>query len=99
MSDTDLCFATLTETSDRIRKRELSPVELLRAQLERIDARNPTLHAYLNVLADSALRTAGYHSAPADRETVAITFLLAAVELLTPELSQAGRARLFLRDE
>jgi len=50
-------------------------------------------------LADSALRTAGYHSAPADRETVAITFLLAAVELLTPELSQAGRARLFLRDE
>jgi len=50
-------------------------------------------------LALIALRTAGYHSAPADRETVAITFLLAAVELLTPELSQAGRARLFLRDE
>jgi len=47
-------------------------------QIEQLTARK---------LADSALRTAGYHSAPADRETVAITFLLAAVELLTPELA------------
>ena len=54
MSDADL-FATLTETHGRLRRRELSPVELTRAQLARIDARNPALHAYLTVLAESAL--------------------------------------------
>ncbi len=57
MSEPDL-FATLTETSERIQRRELSPVELTRAQLARIDARNPALHAYLVVLADSALEEA-----------------------------------------
>jgi amidase len=55
MNDADLCFATLTETSQRLRSRELSPVELARTQLARIDARNPELHAYLVVLAESAL--------------------------------------------
>lgn len=58
MSDTDLCFETLTATGERIRKRELSPVELVRAQLARIEARNPALHAYLTVLAESALAEA-----------------------------------------
>jgi len=57
MSDADL-FATLTETHRRLVRRELSPVELVRAQLERIDARNPALHAYLVVLAESALEEA-----------------------------------------
>ncbi|MGH7289751.1 MAG: amidase family protein, partial [Myxococcota bacterium] len=55
MIDADLCFATLTETSQRLRSRELSPVELARTQLARIEARNPELHAYLGVLAESAL--------------------------------------------
>src|SRR5262245_17904895 len=57
MSDVDL-FATLTETHQRLRRRELSPVELVRAQLARIEARNPALHAYLAVLAESALAEA-----------------------------------------
>ena len=58
MANDDLCFATLTETSARLRSRELSPVDLVRAQLARIDARNPALHAYLTVLAPSALEEA-----------------------------------------
>jgi len=58
MNDADLCFATLTETSARLRSRELSPVELARTQLARIEARNPELHAYLAVLAESALAEA-----------------------------------------
>ena len=58
MSDTDLCFATLAETAERLRRRELSPVELTRAQLARIEARNPSLHAYLAVLSESALEAA-----------------------------------------
>src|SRR5262249_7596158 len=57
MSDADL-FATLTGTHARLVRRELSPVELVRAQLARIDGRNPSLHAYLVVLAESALEEA-----------------------------------------
>lgn len=58
MGDTDLCFATLSEVSARLRARELSPVELTRAQLARIESRNPVLHAYLTVLPESALEEA-----------------------------------------
>jgi amidase len=58
MADADLCFATLTETSERLRRKELSPVDLVRTQLARIAARNPALHAYLAVLAPSALEEA-----------------------------------------
>src|SRR5262249_31383464 len=57
MSEVDL-FASLTETHRRLVRRELSPVELTRAQLARIEARNPSLHAYLVVLAESALEEA-----------------------------------------
>jgi amidase len=56
--DADLPFATLTEIAGRIRRRELSPVEVLRAQLEQIDARDPALHAYVTVLRDRALAAA-----------------------------------------
>jgi amidase len=58
MAEDDLCFATLTEISQRLHRRELSPVELTRAQLERIQARNPALHAYLAVFADQAVEEA-----------------------------------------
>jgi amidase len=58
MGDADLCFATLTDTAERLRRKDLSPVELTRAQLARIESRNPALHAYLVVLAESALAEA-----------------------------------------
>ncbi|MGR7027164.1 amidase [Geodermatophilus sp. URMC 62] len=41
----DLAYATATELAARIRRRDLSPVELLDAVIARIEARNPSLNA------------------------------------------------------
>jgi Asp-tRNA(Asn)/Glu-tRNA(Gln) amidotransferase A subunit family amidase len=55
---TDVCFLPATELAARIRRRELSPVEVVRAYLERIEKRNPLINAYTTVLADQALEQA-----------------------------------------
>ncbi len=47
------------DVAERIRRRELSPVEVTKAQLERIGALEPKLKAYVMVLADRALAQAG----------------------------------------
>jgi len=49
---------TIVELAPRVRRKEISPVELTRACLERIEKLNPTLHAFLTVTADSALAEA-----------------------------------------
>ena len=49
---------TIAETSRRIRKKEVSPVELTRLYLERIEALNPSLNAYLTLMNDRAMDTA-----------------------------------------
>ena len=41
----DLVFMTAVELASKIKRRELSAVEVLQAHLEQIDARNPTLNA------------------------------------------------------
>lgn len=51
-------FTTVTETAVRLRKKEISPVELTRACLNRIERLNPRLNAFITVLADSALAQA-----------------------------------------
>ena len=53
----DICFADATELARRIRDRELSPVEVMQAHLERIDAINPKLNAIVT-LAEDALAQA-----------------------------------------
>jgi aspartyl-tRNA(Asn)/glutamyl-tRNA(Gln) amidotransferase subunit A len=53
-----LFHLTINEAGHLIRKRDLSPVELTRAFLERIEAVDGTLHAYLNLMAESALAEA-----------------------------------------
>ncbi len=50
----DLSLATLTEVAAMLERRALSPVELLEAQLGAIEARDPTLHAYVTVTAEAA---------------------------------------------
>ena len=50
-----LCFLTLGELSELLRKREITSVEATRAVLDRIHKLNPTLRAYLTILDDSAL--------------------------------------------
>lgn len=52
------CTRTLTEVSALIEKREVSPVALTRAMLDRIAALDGELHGYLTVTADRALSQA-----------------------------------------
>jgi aspartyl-tRNA(Asn)/glutamyl-tRNA(Gln) amidotransferase subunit A len=49
---------TLTEAAQQIRSRQLSPVELTRACLARIERLNPTLNAFITVMAKLALEQA-----------------------------------------
>ena len=55
----ELTALSLAEASKLVRARAVSPVELTRACLERIEQLNPGLHAFITVTADSALEEAG----------------------------------------
>ena len=50
----DVAYATATELAARIRRRDLSPVELLDAVITRIEARNPSLNALVFTAFDEA---------------------------------------------
>src|SRR5208283_1215351 len=52
-------MTTLIEASEQIRTRQLSPVELTRNCLARIERLNPVLNAFITVTADLALQQAG----------------------------------------
>jgi len=54
----ELHTLTIAEAARRIATRDLSPVELTRAVLDRIDATDGVLHAYIAVTADQAMETA-----------------------------------------
>jgi len=49
---------TIVELAPRLRRKEISPVELTRACLERIEKLNPMLNAFITVTAESALAEA-----------------------------------------
>jgi len=55
VDSTDLCFTSALELAELIRRRVLSPVEITRAVLERIDRLNTRLGAYVMVHAERAL--------------------------------------------
>ncbi|MBI1814643.1 MAG: amidase [Deltaproteobacteria bacterium] len=67
--DADLCCRTLTDTARMLRRREISPVELTRAVLARIERLDPPLHSYITITADRALD----HAQKAERELSAGT--------------------------
>lgn len=50
--------STILELAPRLRRKEISPVELTRVCLERIEKLNPTLNAFITVTAESALAEA-----------------------------------------
>ena len=54
----DLAFLPISELSELIRTRKVSPVEVTRIMLERIEKFNPTLNAYCTVTADLAMKSA-----------------------------------------
>lgn len=58
MTDDDLCFTSATELTSLIRSRKLSPVELMRAVLERARRLNPRLNAVCTPTFESAERLA-----------------------------------------
>jgi Asp-tRNA(Asn)/Glu-tRNA(Gln) amidotransferase A subunit family amidase len=54
----EIAWMPATEMAERIRKKQLSPVEVTAAVLERIDALNPALNAYTVVTHDMAMAAA-----------------------------------------
>src|SRR5262247_1382767 len=54
MDATDLCFTPATELAAMMRRRTLSPVEIMDAVLARIEALNSRLNAYLTIDAEGA---------------------------------------------
>src|SRR5262245_11219731 len=58
MKEADLAFASIEEIGKLFRKRKLSPVELTKMMLARIERFNPKLNAYITVTAETALAQA-----------------------------------------
>ena len=58
MTDTDLAFASIEEVARLYRNRKVSPVEVTRLMLARIEQLNPKLNAYITVTAEFALAQA-----------------------------------------
>ena len=58
MDAADLCYTSALDLGRMIRAREISPVEIAKTVLERIDRLNPTLNAFLTVTPDLALEQA-----------------------------------------
>lgn len=58
MTTTDLCYRPATELAAMIRARALSPVELTRAVLDRIERVNPAINAFCTVTPEAALGAA-----------------------------------------
>lgn len=58
MKGDDICYLSAVDLAAAIRARMLSPVEVTRAVLDRIDQLNPTLNAFCISIAEEALVTA-----------------------------------------
>ena len=58
MMDVPLHYQTIAQVAERIRSREISPVELTRATLERIAALDGGLKSYATVMAEQAMAAA-----------------------------------------
>jgi aspartyl-tRNA(Asn)/glutamyl-tRNA(Gln) amidotransferase subunit A len=58
MNDSNLAFASIEEIGKLFRKRKLSPVELTKLMLARIELLNPLLNAYITVTPELALAQA-----------------------------------------
>ena len=51
-------YSSISETQEKLRKRELSPVEVVTAHLERVQQLQPKLNAFVHFDAESALARA-----------------------------------------
>jgi aspartyl-tRNA(Asn)/glutamyl-tRNA(Gln) amidotransferase subunit A len=58
MASDELCWMPAAEMAAAIRKKKLSPVEVMRAVLGRIERLNPTLNAFVTLTAEQAMKDA-----------------------------------------
>lgn len=58
MVDSSLCYLSASEALSLFKKRELSPVDLLRAQLDRVQEVEPHINAFCSLRADQAMEQA-----------------------------------------
>src|ERR671923_1231175 len=63
MTQTELCYLTIREASRLLQSRKLSPAELTRAFLNRIEQLDATLQCYITVLAERAMSEARHAEA------------------------------------
>ena len=75
MNATDLCYTPATRLAEMIRTKALSPVELTRAVLERIERLNPKVNAFCTLLPDQAMESARAAEAAVMKDLRAGTFL------------------------
>jgi hypothetical protein len=54
----ELTFLTISELSELIRTKKISPLEITRLMLQRIDKFNPVLNAYITVTSEQAMKSA-----------------------------------------
>ncbi len=57
-SESELAFLSIEQAARLLRRKEISPVDLVEAALQRIERLNPSINAFLTVLADRAQRQA-----------------------------------------
>ena len=57
-SESELAFLSIEQAARLLRRREISPLDLVEASLARIERWNSSLYAFLTVLAESARRQA-----------------------------------------
>ena len=58
MANEDLAYMSAAEIAERVRRRRLSPVEIVEAAIARIETRNPSLNAFVFKGFDDARREA-----------------------------------------
>ena len=58
MTDVDMHYLSIAELGSRIKSKEISPVEVTRAYLDRIEAQNERIGAFVTVMADAAMTQA-----------------------------------------
>ena len=54
----EIAFMNATELGSRIRRRDLSPVEVVNFFLDRINERNPEINAFVTMVSDEAIQRA-----------------------------------------
>ena len=58
MSTSDLCYLSISEAADLLQSGEISPVDLINAHLERIEATDDRLNSFITLLAEESLKAA-----------------------------------------